>query len=247
MPINGLVSKTTLALCLGGVSHAYAESVTDPISTIGIIASQNKYTAELDGFEYDTGLKRTQGGLFYTFGNKLTGQGGLIYQIGVEGQYSEHNELTYKSARAELDVGARAALSTHNYVDIVLGGGYGRDRIELEFPGVPGEIHQTTKSPFAKAGLGYNYLTPDFTMRLEVGARYSIDPHIDVQFDDFSDSLDLENKVNPYGELSLLWNKGINSVPVSASLYYMQTHYQVENDIVELKQRQIGLKLGVAF
>jgi hypothetical protein len=245
MSINGLVSKITLTLCLGGVSHAYAESVTDPINTFGIIASHNKYMVELDGFEYDTGLKRTQGGLFYTFGNKLTGHGGLIYQIGVEGQYSQHNELTYKSAKAEFDIGARAALSTYNYVDIILGGGYSRDRIELEFSGLPLELHQTTKSPFAKAGLGYSYLTPNHTIRVEVGARYSIDPRVEVQLGGPSESVDLENKVNPYGELSVLWNK--KGMPISTSLYYMNTHYQIENNISEVKQRQIGMKVGLAF
>nr|WP_298166711.1 hypothetical protein [uncultured Pseudomonas sp.] len=251
MPLNGVVSKTTLALCLGGVSHAYAESATDPISTIGVIASHNRYTVEFDdGEEIEQDERLNQGGLFYTFGNKLTGQEGMIYQIGVEGQYNDKDEITYKSAQAELDVGARAALSTHNYVDIVLGGGYGWGRIEQDGAnfGFPGEdIQQTTKLPFAKAGLGYNYMTPSYTMRLEVGARYSIDGRIKVEIVDVSNSFDLENKVNPYGELSFLWNKGINNLPISTSLYYMQTRYRVEDDNSELKQEQFGLKVGLAF
>ena len=32
--------------------------------------------------------------------------------------------------------------------------------------------------------------------------------------------MDLKNKVNPYGELTMLWNKGINNLPISTSLYY---------------------------
>lgn len=48
MPLNGLASKTALALGLAGASHAYAESVTDPISTIGVIASHNQYTLDVD-------------------------------------------------------------------------------------------------------------------------------------------------------------------------------------------------------
>ena len=254
MPLNGLASKTVFALGLAGASHAYAESVTDPISTLGIIASHNQYTLEVDDEDSDK-ERLNQGGLFYTFGNKLTGEEGVIYQIGVEGQYNEKDEITYKSAKAELDFGARAALSTNNYLDIVLGGGYDWGRQEQEDVRVgifEEDVQLTTKSPFAKAGLGYNYMTPNYTMRLEVGARYSINARSELEIGDASDSVDLRDKVNPYGELSFLWNKGINNMPVSASLYYTQTRYQIDSgsevaDETELKQEQVGLKVGLAF
>lgn len=250
MPLNGLASKTLFALCIGGASHAYAESATDPISTIGLIGSHNRYSVEFDDGEEIEQERLNLGGLFYTFGNKLTGQEGMIYQISVEGQYNKRDDITYKTAQAEFDFGPRATLSTHNYVDIVLGGGYGWTHIEQDGDsiGLPGvDVQGEYKLPFAKAGLGYNYLTPSYTMRLEVGARYSLNGRIKVEIDGSSNSFDLENKINPYGELTLLWNKGPNSLPVSTSLYYTQTHYRVEDDNSELKQKQLGLKVGLAF
>ena len=57
---------------------------------------------------------------------------------------------------------------------------------------------------FAKAGLGYNYLTPDYTVRLEVGARYSIEADSKLKVGGESDTVDLKDKVNPYGELTVL-------------------------------------------
>ena len=253
MPLQGLVSKTALAVCLAGASQAYAATATDPISTIGLIGSHNRYTWDTDEDD-DQRERLNQGGLFYTFGNKLTGEAGPIYQIGVEGQYNDKDEITYKSAKAELDFGARAALNANNYLDIVIGGGYDWARQEQEdvaFGPFEEDIQLTSKSPFAKAGLGYNYMTPTYSMRLELGARYSISPRSTLEVGDASDSVDLRNKVNPYGELSFLWNKGINSMPVSASLYYLQTRYQVDdNDVAdepELKQEQVGVKLGLAF
>ena len=113
------------------------------------------------------------------------------------------------------------------------------------------DVKLTTKSPFAKAGLGYNYLTPDYTVRLELGARYSIEGRSKLEAGD-SDTVDLKDKVNPYGELTVLWNKGINNLPISTSLYYTQTRYQLDSSSTfaersKLKQEQVGLKLGLAF
>ena len=106
-----------------------------------------------------------------------------------------------------------------------------------------------SKSPFAKAGLGYNYLTPDYTLRLEVGARYSINSEARLKVDGDSDSVDLKDKVNPYGELTVLWNKGINNLPISTSLYYTQTRYELDSNSAiaersKLKQEQVGLRVG---
>jgi hypothetical protein len=253
MRLNGPASKIALVLGLAGASHAYAESVTDPISTLGIIASYNQYTLEVDDDREKGQLGL--GGLFYTFGNKLTGEEGVIYQIGVEGQYNEKGKSSYKSAKAELDFGARAALSSNNYLDIVLGGGYDwgrqkRDEVSIGF--FEEDVQLTTRSPFAKAGLGYNYMTPNYTMRLEVGARYSINARSKLEIGDAGESVDLRDKVNPYGELSFLWNKGINNMPVSASLYYTQIRYQIDSgstvaDKTELKHEQVGLRVGLAF
>src|SRR3546814_6055255 len=83
------------------------------------------------------------------------------------------------------------------------------------------------RSPFAKAGIGYNYLTPDYTVRLEVGARYSIEADSKLKVGGESDTVDLQAKVNPYGEISALWNKGINNMPISTWRHYTQTRYNI--------------------
>jgi len=251
MQLSSITPKATLALFLAGASQAYADSVTDPISTFGVIASHNQYKLTVDD-ESDK-ERLNQGGLFYHFGNKLTGQEGFIYQAGIEGQYRDKDDVEYKSARADIDLGLRAALSTNNYVDVIVGGGYDWGRIEQDDVGpFDSNVKLTSKSPFAKAGLGYNYLTPDYTLRLEVGARYSINSEARLKVDGDSDSVDLKDKVNPYGELTMLWNKGINNLPVSTSLYYTQTRYELDSNSAiaersKLKQEQVGLRVGLAF
>ena len=254
MQLSSITPKATLALCLAGASQAYADSVTDPISTLGVIASHNQYKLTVDD-ESDK-ERLNQGGLFFNFGNKLTGQEGFIYQAGIEGQYRDKDDVEYLSARADLDLGLRAALSTNNYVDLIVGGGYDWGRIEQDDVdlGLSGDedVKLTTRSPFAKAGVGYNYLTPDYTVRLEVGARYSIEADSKLKVGGESDTVDLKDKVNPYGELTVLWNKGINNMPISTSLYYTQTRYELDSnsELAEnskLKQEQVGLKVGLAF
>src|SRR5690606_19443661 len=125
----------------------------DPISTLGVIGSHNQYKLTVDD-ESDK-ERLNQGGLYYSFGNKLTGQEGFIYQIGVQGQYREKDDIEYKSAMAELDLGARAALSANNYVDLLVGAGYDWGRTEQDDVTVgifEEDVQLTTKSPFAKAG-----------------------------------------------------------------------------------------------
>jgi len=252
MRINGLTTTAALTLCLAG-THAFAQSATGPISNLGVIGSHNQYKLTL-GDESDK-ERLNQGGLYYNFGNKLTGQEGFIYQIGAEGQYRDKDDVEYLSARADLDLGLRAALSTNNYVDLIVGGGYDWGRIEQDDVRVgllEEDVKLTTRSPFAKAGVGYNYLTPDYTVRLEVGARYSIEADSKLEVGGESDTVDLKEKVNPYGELSVLWNKGINNIPISTSLYYTQTRYELDSNSAlaensKLKQEQVGLKVGLAF
>ena len=50
----------------------------------------------------------------------------------------------------------------------------------------------------------------------------------------------------------MLWNKGINNMPISTSLYYTQTRYELDSssefaENSKLKQEQVGLKVGLAF
>ena len=85
-----------------------------------------------------------------------------------------------------------------------------------------------------------------------MGARYSINSEARLKVDGDSDSVDLKDKVNPYGELTVLWNKGINSLPISTSLYYTQTRYGLDSNSAiaersKLKQEQVGLRVGLAF
>ncbi len=253
MRINALTTATALALGLTATSQAFAQSATGPISNIGVIGSHNQYKLTIDD-ESDK-ERLNQGGLYYNFGNKLTGQEGFIYQAGIEGQYRDKDDVEFLSARADLDLGLRAALSTNNYVDVIVGGGYDWGRIEQDDVRVgpfEEDVKLTTRSPFAKAGVGYNYLTPDYTVRLEVGARYSIEADSKLKVGGESDTVDLKDKVNPYGELSVLWNKGINNMPISTSLYYTQTRYELDSNSEfaensKLKQEQVGLKVGLAF
>ena len=250
MRLNPLSSTVVLAMCLAG-TQAFAQTATGPVSNFGVIGSHNQYKLTIDG-ESDK-ERLNQGGLYYNFGNKLTGQEGFIYQIGIEGQYREKDDVEYLSARADLDLGLRAALSSNNYIDLIVGGGYDWGRIEQDDVGLFDEdVELTTRSPFAKAGVGYNYLTPDYTVRLEVGARYSIEAESKLKVAGESDTVDLKDKVNPYGELSVLWNKGINNMPISTSLYYTQTRYELDSNSVfadnsKLKKEEIGLKVGLAF
>ncbi|TBU97245.1 hypothetical protein [Stutzerimonas kirkiae] len=253
MRMSGLAATTALGVCLAGTSHVYADSVTGPVSNIGLIGSHNQYKLTVDG-ESDKD-RVNQGGLYYNFGNKLTGQEGVVYQIGAEGQYGKEGDTKFKAAKAEFDVGLRAPLSINNYLDFIVGGGYDWGRVQQDDVRIgftEEDVKLTTKQPFAKAGVGYNYLTPGYTVRLELGARYSIEGRSKLKVGDESESVDLKDKVNPYGELSFLWNKGINNLPVSAGLYYTQTRYQLDSGNVvaqrtKLKQEQVGLKLGLAF
>lgn len=249
---TALASASAMALCLIG-THAIAQSATGPISNFGAIASHNQYKLTIDD-ESDK-ERLNQGGLFYTFGNKLTGEEGFIYQIGIEGQYRDKDDVEFLSARADLDLGLRAALSSNNYVDLIVGGGYDWGRIEQDDVRVglfEEDVKLTNRSPFAKAGVGYNYLTPNYTVRLEAGARYSIEAESKLKVGGESDTVDLKDKANPYGELTVLWNKGINNMPVSTSLYYTQTRYELDSDSAvaersKLKQEEVGFKVGLAF
>ena len=253
MRMNGLTTTAALALCLAGTSQAFAQSSTGPISNFGVIGSHNQYKLTVDS-ESDK-ERLNQGGLFYNNGNKLTGQEGFIYQAGIEGQYRDKNDVEFLSARADLDLGLRAALSTNNYVDFIVGGGYDWGRIQqddVDFGLFEEDVKLTTRSPFAKAGVGYNYLTPDYTLRLEVGARYSVEAESKLKVGGESDTVDLKDRANPYGELTVLWNKGINNMPISTSLYYTQTRYKLDSNSAvaentKLKQEQVGLKVGLTF
>lgn len=236
---------TALAIGISGL--ASAESVTDPKHSFGLSASHNQY--RVDTALDDDKDRLNKGGVFYNWGNKLTGQEGWVYQIGADAQYGERGDSEVKSGRIELDVGGRMQLSTNNYLDLLVGAGYDWDRYEYDGARVAGSKVRSkidSKTPQAKLAAGYNYLTADNTVRFEAGARYSIDGRTKVKVEGFSDSVDMKNKVNPYAELSVVWNKGINNVPVVTSLYYEQTRNEFRGGSdTKLKQEEVGLRLGL--
>jgi hypothetical protein len=230
---------------------AVAATPSDPISTFGISGSYNEYELEsdidlIDG--QDESLPK--GGLFYTFGNKMTGESGLIYQAGVAAKYGEKDESELLEGQFDVDVGLRAALQADNYVDFIVGAGYMWSRFE---PDGSSDVELTSKSPFAKAALGYNHKFSSTTMRLEAGARYTIDGETKLDVEDVgSDKVDMEDRAHPYAELSFLWNQGYRGLPVMASVYYTQTRYELDESYdvpgaTELKNDEVGFKVGLAF
>ncbi len=96
-----------------------------------------------------------QAGLFYNFGNKLTAESGFIYQAGVDAKFGKKSDNKLKEGQADLDLGWRAALDARNFVDVLVGGGYNWTRYEPESGDY--DMQLTSKSPFAKAALGYNH------------------------------------------------------------------------------------------
>ena len=247
---KGFLIPSMLALGVAWAVPSWAEpKVSDPAHSVGLSATHNQYKFESPD---DSSKERVnQGGVFYNWGNKLTGEQGFIYQIGGEAQYGEKGDTEVKSARIELDVGARAALSANNYVDVVVGVGYDWDRYEYDGYRVLGakeRLYVDSKTPQAKAAVGYNYLNRNVTARLEAGARYSIDGRTKLEFAGFDERVDMKDKANPYAELTVLWNKGIYNRPVTTALYYEQTRHELKGGAdSKLKQEEVGLKVGLQF
>ncbi|WP_369986982.1 outer membrane beta-barrel protein [Pseudomonas xanthosomatis] len=244
---NPLRHACLLAL-LGAPLAASAAPSTDPLFTFGLLGSY-------DSFKFEGGSSSDkehlgQGGVFASFGNKMTAESGLIYQLGAEAKYGKKNDNKLKEAQAELDLGWRAALDARNFVDVTVGGGYSWTRFEPEINDL--DTRLTYKSPFAKAALGYNHQFDTSTLRVEVGARHTIDGRARIKVDDFgSDSVDMKDRTNPYAEVTLLMNQQ-GSMPVQAGVYYTRTEYKVDGDSPvldnnKLKRDEFGVKVGLAF
>lgn len=247
---QGLLLPSLLALGVAWAAPSFAETkVSDPAHHFGLSGSHNQYKFSSD---VDSSKERVnKGGVFYNWGNKLTGEQGFIYQIGADAQYGEGGDAEVKSARIELDIGARAALSANNYVDVLIGAGYDWDRYEydgIRVLGAKERLYLDSKTPQVKAAVGYNYLTRHSTTRLEAGARYSIDGRTKLDFLNVDERVDMKDKVNPYAELTVLWNKGIYNRPVSTALYYEQTRHELKGaSDSKLKQEEVGLRVGMQF
>ena len=242
------LKRSSLLALVAAPAVVFAAPSTDPISTFGLLGSYNDFKLE-GGSESDKD-HMPQAGLFYNFGNKLTAESGFIYQAGIEAKYGKKNDNKLKEGQADLDLGWRAALDARNFVDVIVGGGYSWTRYELDSN--DNDLELTNKSPFAKAALGYNHQFDDMTLRVEAGARRTLDGRTRIKVDGLgSDTVDLKDRTNPYAEVSLLMNQK-GDLPVMAGLYYTRTEYKLDGDSdvadnTRLKRNEYGFKVGVAF
>ncbi|MBD8190263.1 outer membrane beta-barrel protein [Pseudomonas fluorescens] len=244
---NFLKNSSLLAL-VAAPAVVFAAPSTDPISTFGLLGSYNDF--KLEGGSQSDKDHMPEAGLFYNFGNKLTAESGFIYQAGIEAKYGKKSDNKLKEGQADLDLGWRAALDARNFVDVIVGGGYSWTRYELDSN--DNDLELTNKSPFAKAALGYNHQFDDMTLRVEAGARRTLDGRTRIKVDGFgSDTVDLKDRTNPYAEVSLLMNQK-GDLPVMAGLYYTRTEYKLDADSevadnTRLKRDEYGVKVGIAF
>lgn len=243
-----LIKASTMGLML---SPMYALAAEGPVSNLGVIAAYNEYEFNsdlnvIDDRDEDAGKV----GVFYNYGNKMTGGPGMIFQIGADARYGEHNDDEIKDARADLDLGMRMPLTANSNIDLLIGAGYDWSRFEINSD--PSDVELSNKSPFAKAAVGWHHQGNTLTTRLEVGTRYSIEGETKLKLDGVgSETVDLKNKYNPYAELNFLWNRGFG-VPVTAGLYYTQTNHELKNRTIlasntELESNEFGVKFGVIF
>ncbi|AXQ48664.1 porin family protein [Pseudomonas vlassakiae] len=245
---RNLLRQSCLLALLGSPLLASAAPSTEPLFSVGLLGAYNKFKFE-GGSDSDK-EHMGQGGVFATFGNKLTAESGFIYQAGVEAKYGKKNDDKLKEAQADLDLGWRAALDARNFVDVIVGGGYSWTRFEPEINDLDTKL--TYKSPFAKAALGYNHQFDASTLRVEVGARHTIDGRARLKVDDFgSDTVDMKDRTNPYAEVTLLMNQQ-GGMPVQAGVYYTRTEYKLDEDSpvadnTKLKRDEFGFKVGLAF
>ena len=144
---RNLLRQSCLLALLGSPLLASAAPSTEPLFSVGLLGAYNKFKFE-GGSDSDK-EHMGQGGVFATFGNKLTAESGFIYQAGVEAKYGKKNDDKLKEAQADLDLGWRAALDARNFVDVIVGGGYSWTRFEPEINDLDTKL--TYKSPFAKA------------------------------------------------------------------------------------------------
>ena len=228
----------------------FMAQAADPISNIGLMGSHNRYklTSKIDKLD-NSKERMPKGGIYYNFGNKLTGEEGFIYQAGAHAQYGKKGDVKNREAQLDLDGGYRLSIDKRNYVDGLLGVGYEHSRYD-DKKGT--NVRLTNKMPFAKAGVGFNHQGDTVLTRLEVGSRYNIDATTKVHVQGLgNEKVDMKNKHNPYAELTFMWDKGYNDLPITAGLYYTQHNYKLKTkrDITgsELKNDEYGVKVGLAF
>src|SRR5690554_5838675 len=229
------------------MSPMLALAAEQPISNLGLIGAYNEYEFNSDNDRIDGRDDVGKVGIFYNYGNKMTGGPGVIFQIGANGRYGESGDDEIKDARADLDLGMRMPLNNNSNFDVLVGVGYDWTRFEMDDRSV-GDVELSNKSPFAKAAVGWHHRGNNVVTRLEVGTRYSIEGEAKIKLDGVgSETVDLDEKFNPYAELNFLWDSGF-----TAGLYYTQTNYELKNrqDLAqntELESNEFGITLGMAF
>ncbi|HUH58133.1 MAG TPA: outer membrane beta-barrel protein [Pseudomonadales bacterium] len=247
MPHNKIILGATAA---GFLLSSFALQAADPVSNIGITGSHNKYKISSDIDSLDNNKQRMpKVGVYYNYGNKITGAEGLIYQAGVEAKYGKKSDVKDQQGQAEADIGYRLDIGNRNYIDGIVGAGYKHSKVD-DTKGV--DVRLTTKSPFAKAGLGFSHKGDTVLSRLEVGTRYNINAESKIKVQHLSSTtVDLKDKYSPYAQLDFMWDKGYNDMPLTAGVYYTKTNYQLKDkryvDNTKLKNDEFGVKVGLAF
>ncbi len=93
------------ATAAGFLLTPFALQAAEPVSNIGITGSHNTYKLSSNINDLDNHKKRmAKGGIYYNFGNKITGEEGMIFQAGIEAKYGKKDEVKDKEAQADLDV-----------------------------------------------------------------------------------------------------------------------------------------------
>lgn len=229
--------------------HAMADT-SGAISTAGITGSYDQYKLKSNLGSQNGHLPKA--GVFYNYGNKMTGGEGLIYQAGVEATFGEKHSNRLKEGRGQADLGWRMAIDNQNYVDALVGAGYDWSRYEPDTSG--NDLRLTAKGPFAKAALGYNHAFDNTTtLRLEGSVRRQLNERarLHVQHEG-SESVDIHDRTNPYAEMDMLFNQNGKGLPITAGLYYEHHEDKLKDrlalaDNVKLKHDEYGAKVGVAF
>ena len=222
----------------------------DPVSNIGIMGSHSRYDVSSDTPRLDNNKQRMpKAGIYYNYGNKMTGKQGLVYQAGAEAQYGKRGDVKEEQVQVELDLGYRFDLGNSTYIDGIAGAGYQYN----EFNDKKGaDLRLTNRSPFVKAAVGLNHAGSTLLTRLEVGTRYNIEAESKIKVEHArSTTVNLKGKHSPYAELNFMSDKIFNDMPLTAGLYYMQNNYQLKDKHqyakTKIKNDEFGFKLGMFF
>jgi hypothetical protein len=132
----------------------------------------------------------------------------------------------------------------------LLGGGYKWNRFDPDYKKYETEL--TSRTPFAKAAIGYNHLFSASTLRLEAGVRKTLDGDAELNIHGVNSStVDLKDTTNPFVELSWLMNQQ-GAFPLVATLYFNRFKYDLDGqfkltDYDKQTRDEYGLKIGIVF